>query len=565
MKSVGLPPESSIRVILNVCQHNHIAQNRKGATAVGRLRGQAYGFRTCRLESFVKLRLKRPPNPKTVNPTPCPTPTRAVTNSNEEKRVETMNEMNRRQFAQAGAFSLAPLALASLIQDEAYAEPVKPNLHEHFSLKKRQPPVQPKATAMISLFMQGGPSQMDTLDPKPALTRLNGKKFPGKVKYDDVGGASSKVLGSPWKFAKHGECGTEISELLPNVARIVDDILVIRSMHTGVNNHGQSIHAMNSGRTQRGRPSLGSWFTYALGAETENLPAFVAMTDPNGLPVEGVLNWSNGWLPSLFQGTVVRPREPRILNLEPPDELKGTVQQNYLSFVKSLNRRQLADYPENSDLAARISNYELAARMQTAAQAALDISQETKATHRLYGLDEKGTAEYGTRCLIARRLIERGVRFVQLFTKNQYWDHHSGIINALPASCRKTDRGAAALVTDLKQRGLLDSTIVHWGGEMGRLPVIQNDAGRDKIGRDHNTFGFSMWVAGGGFRRGGTHGGTDEFGHHAVEDIVNHYDYHATLFHQFGLDAGHVTFKRNGREQTLLDGQPGKVMERLMS
>ena len=477
-----------------------------------------------------------------------------------------MSPMNRRQFCHAGAFSLAPIALASLLRDEARSEPIKPNVGpQTFTLDQRSPAATPKATAMISLFMQGGPSQVDLLDPKPELTRLDGQNFTGKIKYDDVGGASSKILGSPWKFAKRGECGTEISDLLPNIAGIADDILVIRSMHTGVNNHGQSIHAMNSGRIQRGRPSLGSWITYALGAETENLPAFVALTDPAGLPVEGVLNWSNGWLPSLFQGTVIRPRQPRILNLEPPERLRGKVQENYLAFLNRLNQQQLDQHPENSELAARISNYQLAARMQSAALEALDISEETKATQELYGIHEKESSEYGTRCLIARRLIERGVRFAQVFTKNQYWDHHSGILSRLPEACRKTDRGAAALVIDLKQRGLLDTTVVHWGGEMGRLPVIQNDAGRDKVGRDHNTYGFSMWLAGGGFKPGATYGETDEFGHHAVSDVVNHFDYHATLFQQFGLDASGVTFKRNARESSLLDGQPGKVIEALLA
>jgi hypothetical protein len=476
------------------------------------------------------------------------------------------NVINRRAFCQAGVFSLAPLAMTSLLQQEqARAEPVKPNLvRQNFTLKKRQTHHQPKAQAMISLFMQGGPSQVDTLDPKPTLNRMDGQKFPGKIKYDDVGGASSKVLGSPWKFAKRGQCGTEISELLPNIANIADDLLVIRSMHTGVNNHGQSIHAMNSGRTQRGRPALGSWITYGLGAETQDLPAYIAMTDPAGLPVEAVLNWSNGWLPSLYQGTVIRPKEPRILNLEPPKHVRGEVQENYLAFLKGLNKKQLEKHSNNSEMAARISNFELAARMQTSAREALDISQETKATQELYGLHEKHSEEYGKRCLIARRMIERGVRFVQLFTKNQYWDHHGSILTALPASCRKTDRGSAALVTDLKQRGLLDTTIVHWGGEMGRLPVIQNDAGRAKVGRDHNTYGFSMWVAGGGFKAGATYGETDEFGHHAVQNIVNHFDYHATLLHLFGLDNERLSFKRNGREQTLLDGQPGKIVTDLL-
>mgnify|MGYP002632342900 CR=1 FL=1 len=475
--------------------------------------------------------------------------------------------LSRRGFLSHGGFALAPVALAWMLQkDSALAAPVPPMLHKQdISLKRRSPEREPTAKAMISLFMQGGPSQVDLLDPKPALNKLDGQKFPGKIKYDNAAQASSRVLGCPWSFRQYGESGTDVSELLPNIAGIVDDILVVRSMHTGVNNHGQSIHALNSGRTQRGRPSLGSWLTYGLGAETENLPAYVAMTDPKGLPVEGVLNWSNGWLPSLFQGTVIRPREPRILNLDPPERLKGSIQHNYLDFLEKLNEQQLADHPKNSDLAARISNYQLAARMQTSAQEALDISQETESIQKLYGLDDPATQEYGTRCLIARRLIERGVRFVQVFTKNQYWDHHGSIRTSLPASCRKTDRGAAALVIDLKQRGLLDSTVVHWGGEMGRLPVIQNDSGPAKVGRDHNTYGFSMWLAGGGFRPGGTYGATDEFGHHAVENVVNHFDYHATLLHLFGVEAEKLVFKRNGREESLLDGQPGLVVPGLLA
>lgn len=472
---------------------------------------------------------------------------------------------SRRHFLQASAFSLAPLALAAL-ERSARGEPVKPALErvEH-TLEPKEPPLPPKATAMISLFMQGGPSQVDLLDPKPLLTRMDGQDFPGKVKYDDVGGASKKILGSPWKFKKYGQSGADFSELLPNIAEMADELTIIRSMHTGVNNHGQSIHAMNSGRIQRGRPSLGSWVTYALGAETNELPAYVAMTDPKGLPVEGVLNWSNGWLPSLYQGTVIRPREPRILNLESPQNRRGDVQDNLLSFLESLNREHAERHTDRAELDARIKNYQLAARMQIAATEALDISRETAETHRLYGIDDPVTEEYGKRCLIARRLIERGVRYVQLFTKNQYWDHHGGIINALPASCKKTDKPIGALLKDLKRRGLLDTTIVHWGGEMGRLPVIQNDAGREKVGRDHNTYGFSMWVAGGGFRPGTTYGATDEFGHRAVENVVNHFDYHATVMHLLGLDAAELKFKRNAREETLLDGQPGRIVRELLA
>lgn len=480
--------------------------------------------------------------------------------------IRESNNLIRREFLRGGAFGLAPIALSWLLQQESMADPVKPNIHgQNFSLAARSPKQEPSANAMISLFMQGGPSHIDLLDPKPALNKLDGKQFPGTIKYDNAAQASSRVLGCPWKFRQHGESGTPVSELLPGLTEVVDDIVVVRSMHTGVNNHGQSIHAMNSGRTQRGRPSLGSWLTYGLGATSDNLPAFVAMTDPRGIPVEGVLNWSNGWLPSLFQGTVVRSQEPRILNLQPPGTRKPGVQRAWLDYLKSLNEQHASAFPANTDLTARIANFERAARMQSAARDALDLSKETLATQKMYGIDVPDSEEYGKRCLIARRMIERGVRFVQVYTKNQYWDHHGSIRTSLPAACRKTDVPAAALVKDLKQRGLLDSTVVHWGGEMGRLPVIQNDAGPAKVGRDHNTYGFTMWLAGGGFRRGGTFGETDEFGHHAAVDVVNHFDYHATLLHNFGIDAQQLVFKQNGREESLLDGQTGRVVKEILS
>ncbi len=452
--------------------------------------------------------------------------------------------------------------MACLMAGQSHAEVKKPNLEkQNFDLAPKPCHHPPRAKAMISMFMQGGPSQIDLLDPKPLLNELHMQKFPGKIKYDNAAQASSKVFGSPWKFAKYGEHGTDVSELLPHLSEIVDDVLVIRSMHTGVNNHGQSIHAMNNGRPMQGRPALGSWLAYGLGTESESLPAYIAMTDPGGLPVEGVLNWSNGWLPSLYQGTVIRPVEPRILNLQPPAEMSGIIQRQYLELLSELNRKHAEKRPGELELQARIANFELAEKMQFSAEDATDLTQEAKETRQMYGLEDEATREFGERCLIARRLIERGVRFVQLFTKNQYWDHHGGIVKALPNSCRKIDQPAAALVRDLKQRGLLETTVVHWGGEMGRLPVIQNEA---NIGRDHNTYGFTQWVAGGGFKTG-VHGATDEFGHHAVEGIVNHFDYHATLLHLFGLDATRLTYEQNAREQSLLDGQPGKVLSELIA
>jgi len=288
------------------------------------------------------------------------------------------------------------------------------------------------------------------------------------------------------------------------------------------------------------------------------------LTDPGGLPVAGVRNWSNGWLPSLFQGTVVRPSEPRILNLDPPARLQGRGQRQFLEYLDGLNRRHVEEHPGEHDLEARIASYALAARMQLAAKEALDIAGESKATCTLYGLDDPVTAEYGTRCLIARRLVERGVRFVQIFTRNQFWDHHGSIRGSLPKACQMTDKPSAALVSDLKSRGLLDTTVVHWGGEMGRLPVIQNDAGPDKIGRDHNTYGFSMWLAGGGFRGGCVHGRTDDFGHHTVENVVTHNDYHATLLHLFGLDPEQLVHLRNGQERSLIDNQTSRIVHEIL-
>jgi hypothetical protein len=473
----------------------------------------------------------------------------------------------RRQLLQSCTFGVGSVALAWLLdQDRLLAEPVKPPLEkQHFDLKARPPHFPPRAKAMISLFMQGGPSHVDLLDPKPALAENEGKSLPGNFKFDSVNQASTQPLPSPWKFAKHGQSGIEVSELLPHLAKVVDDITVIRSMTTGVNNHVQSVHALNSGRIFAGHPALGSWITYGLGAESQNLPAFVALTDPASLPVGGVDHWSNGWLPSVYQGTVVRPREPRILNLDPPPHLKGAPQQRYLKFLDEMNREHLAEHTGELDLEARIAGYELAAQMQTAAKEALDLTQESAETKKLYGLDDPATQDYGTRCLLARRLVERGVRFVQIFTGNQRWDHHASIKVNLPSACRYTDKGAAALVQDLKRRGLLDTTLVCWGGEMGRLPVIQQAAGGpEKIGRDHNTYGFSYWLAGGGVKGGQVYGATDEFGHKAVTDIVNQHDFHATLLHLFGLDPKRLVYSRNGQEQSLLDGKPCRVVREIL-
>jgi len=459
------------------------------------------------------------------------------------------------------------LALAHLLrQDGLLATPSSvPRLTPSFDLRSKRPPRPARARAMISLFMHGGPSHVDLLDPKPELTRRSGEDYPGEITYSFVDRASKKLMGSPWAFKPRGVSGMEVSELLPYFSQIVDDVCLIRSMHTDINGHEPSIWSMNTGKAQPGRPALGSWLTYALGNESQDLPAYMVLTDPGGHPVDGARNWSNGWMPPLFQGTVVRAREPRILNLDAPPYLRGELQRQNLEFLGRLNRQHLAQHPGENDLEARIASYELAARMQLAAKEALDLSGESEATQRLYGMDDPVTREYGTRCLLARRLVERGVRFVQLFVNGQIWDNHESIRKGLADCCRKTDKPSAALVVDLKARGLLDRTVVHWGGEIGRLPVTENHGAAEKAGRDHNGQGFSSWLAGGGIRGGTIYGATDEFGHKAVVDPVGPADYHATLLHLFGFDHAELAFHYNGQQQHLTDGKPCRVVREILA
>lgn len=479
-----------------------------------------------------------------------------------------MQSVSRRSLLCGQAMGFGGLALASLLsQSSGQAAPPTVSVQPtHFDMKPRPPAQQPaRATAMISLFMHGGPSHIDLLDPKPELSKFSGTDYQGEITYSFVNRASRKLMGSPWKFQAHGQCGTQVSELLPHTAEVVDDLCVIRSMHTGFNGHEVSIRYMNAGiPAVTGRPSLGSWLTYALGAENQNLPAYMVLTDPGGHPVDGVFNWSSGWMPALFQGTVLRPQEPRILNLAPPAHLAGEPQQQNLRLLASLNRLHQEKFPGEADLEARIASYELAARMQVAAVEALDLASETQATQKLYGLDNDETREYGTRCLIARRLVERGVRFVQLFLGGQPWDNHAGIRSALPAICRRTDQPAAALVKDLKQRGLLDTTLVHWGGEIGRLPVTENHGDPAASGRDHNGQGFSTWLAGGGVRGGMTFGETDPLGHTATVNRVTPNDYQATLFHLFGFDHSKLAFLHNTRLQTMTDQRECRVVHEIL-
>jgi hypothetical protein len=410
----------------------------------------------------------------------------------------------------------------------------------------------PAARAVILLMQNGGPSQMDLFDPKPELTRLDGRVHGEKVEMFQKGSEANKLLATPFRFHRHGVCGMDMSQVVPYLGTVADELCMIRSMRTEHNNHTEGLVMFNTGKIFPGRPALGSWISYALGSENQNLPAYVVLRDPEGYNTSGTLLWQNGWMPALYRGTELNTRGAPILNLhaaqpEPPD-----VQRENLDLLARLNEKHRRTHPQETELEARIRNYELAARMQLAATDLLDLNRESAATRRLYGLEEETTAGYGLRCLMARRLVESGVRFVQVFppVKPQFqpWDSHTNVKTELEKICAACDRPSAALIQDLKARGLLETTIVVWSGEFGRLPVSQNGAGRD-----HNRNAFTTLLAGGGFRRGHIYGATDDVGYRSVENPVSVPDLHATLLHQLGLNHDEVTYAHHGRAETLTD------------
>ncbi|HEU0009412.1 MAG TPA: DUF1501 domain-containing protein [Verrucomicrobiae bacterium] len=446
--------------------------------------------------------------------------------------------LSRRAFLGRSAGGLGAVALAHLLGPARAlaSNPPKPAQNR------------PRAKAVISLFQHGGPSQMDLFDCKPALNKWSGKPYPGgdlEIHFDKQAG---NVLAAPYEFRPRGQCGMELSELLPHTGAIADDLTLIRSMTTGSVDHESALRIIHTGRFLAGLPTLGSWVLYGLGSENENLPAYVVLSDPGGQPVDGERNWSSGFLPAIYQGTPFRSGNSPVFNLQTPAHIPPQARANQLALLKELNRRHAARFPENTELTARIANFETAARMQTAVPEALELSGESDATKKLYGLDRPETEEYGRRCLLARRLVERGVRFVQLFLNGQPWDTHEKNAERLKGLCAKTDQPSAALVRDLKARGLLDSTIVLWTGEFGRLPISQG-----KDGRDHNRHAFSLWVAGGGFKAGCVHGATDEFGYRAMEDVVSVHDFHATVLHALGLEHRALNFPHEGRAASLTD------------
>ncbi len=411
-----------------------------------------------------------------------------------------------------------------------------------------------KARSVIWLFMEGGPSAMDTFDPKPELTRHHGLR--PKLPIDVFFGSPGPLMKSPFGFARHGESGAWVCDQLPGIARHVDDIAFVKSCHAESPAHGPAMYQMNTGMVRAGFPSVGSWVTYGLGTENQDLPGFVVLQNGRGSK-GGAGNWGAGFLPTAYQATGFRSQGTPILDLHPPADVTPQRQRKMLDLNAQLNRAHAELHPGEADLLARIRNYELAYRMQSEATEAVDLAAESAATRSLYGLDHDVTRPYGEKCLLARRLVERGVRFVQVYC-NDEWDAHNDLADNHRQRCRETDQPIAGLLTDLKQRGLLDSTLVVWGGEFGRMPISEKGNGRD-----HNPHGFLVWMAGGGIKGGTSHGSTDEIGWKAAESPASVHDLHATILHLLGLDHKRLTYLHNGRRFRLTDVE-GEVLGQIL-
>ena len=427
-------------------------------------------------------------------------------------------------------------------------------------LAPKPPHYKGKAKSVISIFCYGGVSHVDTFDPKPELKARQGEALTGKGEVVVSQGHPGGLMPSPWSFQKHGQCGMDVSELFPHVAKKVDDIALIRSMYSISNDHGPALFQMNTGFIQAGYPSMGSWITYGLGTENQNLPAFVVFSDWRGGPIGGAPNWGNGFMPAAFQGTPFRSTGDPIVDLKPPKEVTPERQRRWLDLLGKLNEEHLARNPQDYELSARIQSYELAFRMQSHAVDAVDVDKESAATRALYGVGEQPTDYVGRQCLMARRLVERGVRFVQVFSGGgnfgESWDAHWDLKENHEMHCGETDKPIAGLLTDLKSRGMLDETLVIWHGEFGRMPISQK-----MTGRDHNPYGFSIWLAGGGVKGGTVVGATDEFGYAAVEDKKSINDVHATVLHLLGLDHKKLTYLHNGRHMRLTDVSGNLIKE----
>lgn len=472
---------------------------------------------------------------------------------------------SRRELLERAGGGLGMLALAQLLGRSAPAQAA-----ESLNPLAAKPAHFPaKAKAVIWIFVNGGASQVDTWNYRPELEKRDGQPLPG---FDNKTGFFPEQVGglmkSPFAWKQYGECGAWASDLFPHLAQHVDDMSFIHSCFTTSNNHSPALFMMNTGVTRMGNPCVGSWVTYGLGSESENLPSFVVMSDPlnRGLPKGSACNWGAGFLPSVYQGTWLKPTGEPIENLRRPADLSADQQRTQLDLLAELNRQHLEQAAAETELAARINSFELAYRMQSAAPEAMDLAQETAATRKLYGLDEKHCGHFAKQCLLARRMVERGVRFVQIYSggmeNQQSWDCHSDLVGNHRGFAREADQPVAALLSDLKQRGLLDSTLVIWAGEFGRLPIAQKGA---KPGRDHNPHAATAWLAGGGIKGGFSYGETDEIGFKATTNKVSVRDFHATILHALGLDHDKLSYRFQGLDQKLTGVERARVIKELFA
>ena len=460
--------------------------------------------------------------------------------------------LSRRQALQEAALGFGGLALNSMMA--LGAEP------RTYDLRARKPHFAPKAKNVIFIYVGGGPSTIDMYDPKPVLKKYDGQPAPFEIKGRALNG-SQQVMASPWEFTKCGQSGREISNLLPHFQKVVDKVSFVRSMTTDRIDHSTAQFTFVTGRGFTGFPSIGAWVNYALGSENQNMPGYIALGEGASI---GTRAHSAAWLPPVYSGTAMRAdAQAPIYDIKRPESMSAEQQVKLLAMVKELNREQKVHHPLDQDLEARIANYELAARMQVEAMRVADLSAETEETRKMYGCDDKASGQFGKHCLMARRLVESGVRFVQIYGGGG-WDTHSSIVPQLPGLCHYIDQGMSALLADLEQRGMLNDTLVVWSGEFGRLPTIE--ARTASPGRDHNPYGFNMWMAGGGVKRGYDLGATDELGYAAVQEHrVGHADIHATIQHLLGLDYQRNTFFYEGRDESLVGVTPARVLKEILA
>ena len=477
----------------------------------------------------------------------------------------------RREFLWEAGGGFAGLALTGMLSRDGFfntaaAADVGHRKTQFVNPMAPKPPMFPaKAKSVIFIFCYGGPSQVDTFDHKPELYKLDGKTIPvktfGRGGHKNVG----RVVGPKWQFKPYGKCGKLVSDLFPHVGTCVDDIAFVHSLYAESPIHGSALLMMNSGRLLSGHPSLGGWVTYGLGSVNENLPGYVVMLDKTGGPISGPKNWSSGYMPAAYQGVILRADKTPIHDLALPEGMTREQQRDLLDHLKEKNQEHLAAHADNSELTARIASYELAFKMQQHAPEAVDFSKETAEIKSLYGIDEPKTEDFGRKCLLARRLVERGVRFVQVYSGGAHnddnWDAHSDMIRNHGKHAGATDKPVAGLLKDLKRKGLLDETIVIWGGEFGRQPTAEYLQG---TGRDHNAYGFTMWLAGGGIKGGVSVGKTDELGNFAVEDRFHVKNLHATILNQMGLDPNRLSYFYGGLDQKLVGVEGAEPIKQLI-